>query len=329
MSGARVLEVSAEAYLKLPGLSPSIAHVLLSRCAEVARFQYEQKLEPAEVAGEPDQPDDAAAGGDDDDDPKASNEKQKRLDRGAVLHSILLGTDGERLQMIPRNVLGKGDKYTTVRSKELRDTARARGKVPVKEPDMERFERIIENIRGRLALAGHVLDGVSELAIEWYERTTVGEVQCRTRIDHVRLIDGDGHSLLARPDARPVCAQMFEVKFPDDASPDRTERTAEQMGHGIAAAARRRALNALYPSLADRITYRWLHLEPQRPYAMWTPTPTGCFMELGDRRWCTAVHLWAQATKSGRWLGYHEDIMRCQVDLPRWVKVAEGFMPDE
>lgn len=322
MSSARILDVTAEQYHKLPGLSPSLAHVLLTRCALIARDKYERQIEPAS------EPEDSA--GDEEeanDEPgeKVTNDKQKRLDRGTVLHSLALGKDAERLVVIPTSALGKGNKYSTNKSKELRDAARAAGRVPVKEPDMAMFQRTGDAIRAKLAARGHVLDGISELAIEWWEHTNLGEVQCRTRIDHVRLLDADGKL----DHERPAFAQIFEVKFPDDAAPDRSERTSQQLSYEIACGARHRAINALFPSIAGRVEYRYLFCEPHRPYACWDPTPTGSFLELGDRKWRTAVYLWAQASKSGRWLDYSEDIARRQIDLLRWVKVQEGFTPDE
>lgn len=314
---ARVLDVTPAQYHKLPGLSPSTGHALLSSCGEIARDKYERNLEPARV-DEDEQEDD------DDGKPAVDPKKQKNLDRGDVMHAMLLGV-GKHIEVILSADLGKGGKYTTNRSKELRDSARAAGRIPVKEPDMIVYRRCVDAIRARLAGAGHVLDGRSELAIEWWEMSMNGPVQCRTMLDHVVLLAADG----TPAGTEPAFAKVYELKFPDDAHPDRNERTADALGHHIAVAARLRALNALIPSLAGRIEYRFLFCEAHRPYAFWDPTPTGAFTELGERQWRMAVDMWGRGLADQRWLGYHDDIMRRRIDLTRWRKMQEGYSVDE
>lgn len=322
---ARVLEVSPDEYHKLPGLSPTLAAVMVSRCAEIARDQYEREIEEP-AAAELDDEDDEAPKAD------ADAKKQKQLDRGSVCHALLLGV-GKRIDVIPSSKLGKGGKYSTVVSKELRDSARAAGRVPVKEHEMPVYERSIAAIRSRLAAAGHVLDGRSEVAIEWWEPTRHGPVKCRTMMDHVRLFASDGLQATFPPEPpvtiRPAFAKIYEAKFPGDASPDRSERTANQLSYEIAAAARLRALDAMFPSLAGRIEYRYLICETQRPYAFWAPTPTGAFLEHGRRLWSQAINTWGWGLSSGEWIGYHSDNGRQQIDLLRWVKLREGYSVDE
>lgn len=317
---ARVLDVTPAQYHKLPGLSPSLAHTLLSSCGEIAHDKYERNLEPARVDSDEQE--------DDDDERAVDPQKQKRLDRGDVMHALMLGI-GKHIEVILSADLGKGGKYTTNRSKELRDAARAAGRIPVKEPDMIVYRRCVDAIRARLATAGHVLDGHSELAIQWWEQSTSGPVQCRTMIDHVVLLAADGAPAGTAPAPAPAFAKVYELKFPGDAHPERNERTADALGHHIAHAARLRALNALMPSLAGRIEYRFLFCESHRPYAFWDPTPTGAFTELGARQWRTAVDIWGRGLAEQRWLGYHDDIMRRNIDLTRWRKMQEGFTVDE
>lgn len=322
---AKILDVEPDAYHKLPGLSPSLAHTLVTSCQEIARDKYERQIQGATDAEDGDECDA-------EEERAVDPQKQKRLDRGDVMHMMTLGV-GKRISVILSADLGKGGKYTTARSKELRDAARAAGKIPVKEPDMVVYRRCVDAIRARLAAAGHVLDGRSEIAIEWWEPSAHGPVQCRTMLDHLVLLAADGLQATIPPEPpvtiRPVFAKVFELKFPDDANPDRSERTADALSYRIAHAARLRALDALFPSIAGRIEYRFLFCETHRPYAFWDPTPTGAFTELGRREWRTAVNLWAAGLKSGRWVGYHDDIMRRQIDLTRWRKLQEGFTVDE
>lgn len=329
---ACVLDVTPEQYHKLPGLSPSLATSLMSTCLEKARDKYERAVESVDAG------DDGDGADDDESDAKVAGEKQRRLDRGYALHALILGKGEERLAVIPDALLsGKNRSISSDKAKAWRDAAVADGKLVIKEHAMAAFARVIAAIRTRLAAAGYVLDGRSELAIAWWEPTSLGPILCRTMLDHVVLFGGTGVAGGQRTpfDAdfaaalRPSSATIFEVKFPDDANPDRTERTAEQLGYHIAAAARLRALNALLPSLAARIEYRYLSCEPHRPYSFWDPTCTGSYLELGRRRWHSAVSLWSRGLKSSRWNGYHDDVMRRQIDLLPWVKRNEGFTDDE
>jgi hypothetical protein len=331
---ARVLEVTPQQYHKLPGLSPSLATAVMATCLEKARDKYERDVEVETLDAVDAGGDDADDTTDDDEpDAKVAADKQKRLDRGAALHALILGKGEERLAVIPDALLsGKNRSISSDKAKAWRDAAIADGKVVIKELAMRAFVRVIAAIRERLAVAGHVLDGRSELAIAWWEPTSLGPILCRTMIDHVVLLATDGLRVdLGEPpfSIKPATARIFEVKFPDDAHPDRSERTAESLGYHIAAAARLRALNALLPSLAARIEYRYLMCESRRPYSFWDPTGTGSYLELGNRRWSSAVALWSRGLKTGRWTGYHDDIMRRQIDLLPWVKRNEGFTDDE
>lgn len=326
---ARVLDVTPEQYHRLPGLSPSLATALMGSCLEKARYKYERDVAVESV----DAGDDSDEDSDDEPDAKVAGEKQKRLDRGNALHALLLGKGEERIAVIPDSLLsGKNRAISSDKAKAWRDAAIAEGKAVVKEQAMGAFVRVVDAVRGRLAAAGYVLEGRSEMVIAWWEPTPVGPILCRTMIDHVVLLATDGLTVdLGEPPftIKPATALAYEVKFPDDCHPDRSERSAEQLGYHIAAAARLRALNALLPSLAGRIQYRYLICEPHRPYSFWTPTCTGSYLDVGNRRWSSAVAQWSRGLKSGRWTGYHDDIMRQQIDLLPWVKRNEGFSDDE
>lgn len=303
---ARILDVTPDEYHRLPGFSSSLAKTLIARSPAHAWDAQQRQIEEQAAA-------EIESG---DDEPEVSAEKQKRLDRGSVLHALVLGV-GKRIEVIPASVLSKNGAYGTAESKALRDGARAAGRIPVKEPEMEIYRRIADIISGRIRGAGHVLDGVSELAIAWTERTEHGDVDCRAMIDHVVLV-GDP----------PTAAFVYDLKIPGDASPDRCERSAESLGLAVQAVVYPRALNALYPTLAGRIEFRFLFCEPARPYEIWDPTPTGMFRELGESRWRRALMAWARGLATGEWPGYR-GWYRHEIDAPLWVLKREGFTADE
>ncbi len=313
---ARILNVTPHEYHRLPGFSASLAKLLISSCALKARDAYERRQE--QIAAE-----------DESDDDKPTDEKQAQLDRGTVLHALVLGRGAERIEIIPTDKLSKNGAYSTDASKALRDAARKAGRIPVKEPKMPGHRAAADLVRARLSSAGHLLEGRSELAIEWQEQTPHCPIAVRSMLDHVELVSSDGVLLPVDDDARPATAVIYDLKIVADAHPDRCERSAEGFGYAIQAFAYTRALNALYPSLAGRISFRFLFVEPKRPYLMWDPEQlSGPFREIGERRWVRAAHAWGRGLATGEWPDYRTPD-RVELSAPMWTLRAEGFTPEE
>lgn len=308
---AAILPVTPAQYHRLPQFSASLAKILIGQCASKARDAWERRAEKIAAEDESDAEDE-----------KPTDEKQAQLDRGTVLHALVLGKGEERIEIIPKELLsGKNFAYQSAEAKARRDAARAAGRVPVKEPKMPVLQATADAIKSRLAAAGHHLDGQSELVIVWTERTPHGDVECRAMLDHVILWgQSDTHG--------PTGAIIDDLKIVGDAHPDRCERTAEGLHYEIQAAAYKRALNALYPTLAGRIEFRLLFCEAKRPYELWDPTESGPFREIGERRWLRAVHAWAEGLATGRWPGYRTPD-RAEITKPIWTLRQEGFTADE
>lgn len=308
---ARILDVDPAAYHKLPGFSASLAKIAIRqsiRHAKDVADQQAERLAEQEAGPEDETPED----------------KQGRLDRGSIYHSMVLGT-GKSLVVVPTAILSSNGAYGTKEAKAMRDAARFVGKVPIKEHEVETYQHVADVMRSRIAEAGHTLDGRSELAIEWWERTPHGPVQCRCMMDHVAIRFVNETALDA---GRPTTAVIYELKPVPDASPDRCTRTAENLGYGIAAAAYVRALNALYPSLAGRVDFRFLFAEYRRPFDLWDPGRSGVFAELGERRWLRALYAWGEGLATGRWPG-HRTPGNVEISAPMYVLKAEGFTAEE
>lgn len=306
---ARILECSPEEYHDLPGFSPSLAKVAIRQSIRHAKDIADQRAE--RLAEQEDGPDDET--------PEA---KQGRLDRGSIYHSLVL-KEGKSLVVVPTEILSSNGAYGTKESKAMRDGARAAGRVPIKEHEVEAFQHVADIMRSRIAEAGHTLDGRSELAISWWEPTPHGPVQCRTMLDHVVTWRGDLLDIEA-----PTMATIYELKPVPDATPAKCERTAENLGYGIAAAAGVRALNARYPSLAGRVEFKFLFVEYKRPYDIWDPDRDGVFTELGERRWLRAVYAWGEGLATGRWPG-HRTPGNIEIGAPMYVLRAEGFTAED
>lgn len=307
---ARVLDVDPHAYFRLPGFSSSLAKVLVARSPAHAKDAYDRRIE--QFAAE------------DETDDETPSDKQQRLDRGSMLHALILRI-GKRIDPIPEGLLSSNGAIGTKAAKDYVAAARKAGRIPVKEKTLEGLQNIASAIRLRIKSAGHDLDGTSEMAIEWHERTPSGPVQCRGMLDHVVIwgIDREGQRLGTMLPG----AVIYDLKIVDDATPQRCERTAESLGYAIQAAAYTRALTALYPALGGRIEFRFLFCEWRRPFEIWDPITDGTFDALGERRWLRAVHAWGAGLASGKWPGYRSLERACIVASP-WALAQEGFTPD-
>jgi len=270
---ARILNVSPDAYHELPHFSSSTAKVLLAKSALHAK---------AGVGKKP----------------------TKLMDRGAVVHRLVLGKGADY------EVVNAKD-FKTNKAKEDRDKIRAAGKVPVLVDDLEDYHTVAERIRVQLADRNIVLDGQSELAIEWTEHTSYGDVTCKGMLDHCWLDAG----------------LILDLKITEDAAPSSVERTSENLGYAVQCAAYTRALAALDPNLAGRIGFAFAFCEPNEPYAINVSEPDGIFQHLGEQRWLRAVTTWAKCQHDGIWPGYGTSIN--PLSSPSWALAREGFSTDD
>jgi hypothetical protein len=270
---AVILDVSPDEYHARPGFSSTIAKVLIDQSELHAKAAI--GLKPS-----------------------------KNLDRGTVIHRLTLGKGKDY------EVIHHGD-WKTNAAKEKRDAARAQGLVPVLAHEIEDYSKASEAIRVQLADRGIVLDGASEVAIEWIEQAEHGPVTCRAMLDHVWIDQGI----------------ILDLKITGDAAPASVERTAENLGYAIQAAAYTRALTALRPDLAGRVKFIFAFCEYDEPYAINLCQPDGVFRELGERRWLRAVNAWAKCQATGIYPGYGTDIN--YLNPPAWALAREGYTTDE
>lgn len=311
---ARIIDCTPDEYHRLPGFSATLAKLVISRSAAHAKDAYDRMLE--RVAEE----DDAAE--------EISADKRKRLENGNIDHALILGI-GKRIEPIPEKLLSTNGAIGTRAAKEFCALARRRGGIPVKESDLEVRQRVADAVRSRLVAAGHVLDGRSELAIEWWEPTPRGPVQCRCMIDHVVMWGHGGAPGGMEPSLSPPGAIIYELKMVADAHPERCQRTAESLGYAIAAHAYERALTALYPRLGGRIHFQFLFCEGSRPYALWDPPRlSGEFREIGERRWRRALNEWSELLATGMAPSYR-DMGHDEITAPPWTLKQEGYQPEE
>lgn len=222
----------------------------------------------------------------------------KAMDIGSVVHALVLGV-GKAFEVLAF------DDYRTKAAQTARDKARAEGRVPILLEAYETAQIIAGELLAQLADRGIYLDGASEVAIEWEEPTACGPVLCRGMLDHLRLDAG----------------MIYDLKITSNAAQPSVERSAENFGYAIQAAAYRRAVAMLRPELAGRIDFLFLFCESEPPYAVNVCRPDGAMRELGERRWLRAVEAWAVCLEAQQWPGYGDDVN--PLSPPAWALSRE------
>lgn len=261
----RILEnVSPDDYHQRDGLSSSIAKTVVAQSPLHAKFG-------------------------------AGKKPTKDLDFGNIGHRLFLGK-GKAFKEI------EFDDYKSNAAKEARDAAREEGLIPVLTKDLERAKKLADTITAKLKGHGIVLDGQSEVAIEWYEETSHGPLLCRAMFDHVWLTRG----------------VILDLKITGDACPDFVERNSERLGYAIQCAAYRRGLQAVRPELEGRGDFLFVFAEKDEPFALNIERPSGAFRELGERRWLRACETWAGCLKAGAFPGYDAHGVNV-LQPPGWV----------
>lgn len=215
----------------------------------------------------------------------------KAQDNGTIVHGLLLGT-GRKLCVID------ADSFKSKAAQSERAEAYLRGEVAVLADDLARLEKAAAIIRGKLEKRGIVLDGESELVALWTEQSPLGPVQCRGRLDHLRLMRAAGR------------ACIVDLKFWRSAHLDDIEKDVDEHGSHVQATAYVRAIEAIFPDLAGRVEYRWVFAELEEPYCVTVAEPDGELQMVGDAIWSSAVVRWARCLQTGRWAEYDEGIAR-------------------
>jgi len=270
---ARILNVSPDEYHALPGFSSTVAKELIARSPLHAKAMVGKK-------------------------------PTKAMDRGSIIHRLVLGKGADY------EVLEFKD-YKTKAAQEARDSARARGFVPVLTEDHDEYVLTSIAIRYQLREHGIELNGCSELAIEWTEETEHGSVTCKGMLDHCWLETGI----------------ILDLKITENAAPSAVERTSENLGYAIQCAAYSRALAALVPDLTGRVGFGFAFCEPDPPYAINLSEPDGIFQEIGQQRWLRAVRTWAECKRFDRWPAYGTGVN--PITAPAWALAREGFSSSE
>jgi hypothetical protein len=276
-----VLDMTDGAYYadpcEVPSLSQSTAQTILDRSPAHAHLQHPR------LGGK-------------------SRKRTRAMGMGAACHSILLGK-GAEIRTID------ADNYQKKAAQVERDEALGRGEIPLLLREYDEARECSEVVRDKLRRRGISLDGAPEASIFWEELTADGPIQCRGRMDLLRIGPHD--------------AVIIDLKKASDAHPRELGKHMVEYGYDIQAVAYSRAVEACHPELAGRIRFINVFFEAEPPYPVTVAEPSGTMRELGEMRWERAGLIWSRCLRSGHWPDYSEEIER--IDPPQWRVAREEF----
>lgn len=264
--------ISAERYRNDPVVRPSLNHstlrVLLDRSPMHARAIH-PRISPN---FKPSQPTSA-------------------MIAGTVLHTLILGK-GEAVQIID------ADSYRTNAAKEERDSAFAKGVIPILRDEYEELkvcaDAVIAQLRDDPEAATFFAPGRSEAIAIW--RT--GPVWCRAMID--RLPDAPG-------------APLWDIKSTGmSARPEDWERALAKRYATQAAFYRLGASTALKRPVGDMF---FVVFERTYPYATAIVGLGETLMEVAEAEVLKGIKAWATCLVTDEWPGYGKGVHRIEADL--------------
>lgn len=280
-------DLSPEVYFadpcKDPSLSASVAHTLVSRSPRHAWMQH---------------PRFGAKG----------KKPTREMDLGSVVHALLLEKGKDFVVIRAPAGEPEFEDFKKKAAKEARDAARAAGKVPLLQRQLDEAVDVASAIRYRLGELGIRLGGKSEFAAIWDERASDGSVvRCRGMLDKW---DEDA-------------ATIYDLKIVRSAHPRACQSHMVGFGGDIQSAAYVRAMEQHRPCLAGRVQFVFLFCEVDPPHCFCV-TPVvraGTMRELGEQRWQRAINTWARCVATNQWPGYVTDVTA--IEAPAWALSAE------
>ena len=215
---------------------------------------------------------------------------------GTAVHQLLLRDD--------RVCVIEADSYRTKDAQAERDRCRAEGLVPILRPKFDEAREIAQHVNGQIIASGvkptPFTNGSAEVVYRWTENGA----DCRALLDWVR----DDASFID------------DLKTTTDASPAKFARHVFNMGYDIQAAFYTRAVRAhhMHPEDTGWPKFRWVVVETKPPYPVTIHTLSERAMYAAQVKVDTAIQLWNECVKTGKWPGYELGVN--EVDVPGWMR---------
>lgn len=212
---------------------------------------------------------------------------------GSVCHRLLLG-EGPEIEIID------ADSYTTKAAREARDSAIARGRLPVLCGVYDRAEAMTDIARDRLEQAlGGLTGGTAEAVLAWSE----SGAWCRGMVD---WLSGDRR-------------MVFDYKTTSaSVRPDEVARQFYDMNYHLKAAFYERGLDVLDPGNTGRRRFIFLFQETEPPYECSLIEPDESGMTVGRKQTTYAIETWQRCLRDNIWPGYGNAIHRAA--MPSWME---------
>lgn len=263
-----------------PSLSASIAHVLCSQSPRHA-WTAHPKLNPDFV-----------------------REEKGAWDVGSAAHALLL--EGREVEDVV--VVVNAPDWRTKAAKEVRDAARADGKIPL-------LSKTVGDVIAMLRAAREQLDAIDAepplFAVGKAEQTLIWEepngVTCRALVDWLR------------DDATTI--DDFKTTSAS-AEPERWTRTLFGIGSDVQVAFHLRGLQAL---TGERAVMRYVVQETYPPYALSVISLGPDVLAVADAKVEHAIKRWRECLETDTWPAYPTEV--CFAELPsyeeaRWLEKA-------
>lgn len=232
--------------------------------------------------------------------PRFGNHKREasaEMNKGTLIHSMLLGTGKEIVAVDAAN-------WMTKAAKEIRDEALLLGQLPMLKHEVEEAEEIVAAIRKQLDEFGIVLGSEREIAAVWEEESECGPVLCRGMFDALE------------PRVR-----IDDLKTLKCAHPLKIQKQMCDLMYDLQWAAYTSAFNHLWPEMAGRGEFLFVFVETEYPFCVTPVRPNGEMQALGQSRWRRAVELWGRCLHTGQWPKYTDGVV--EIAPTSWAMYAE------
>lgn len=228
--------------------------------------------------------------------PAFERDDPTKYDVGNIAHALMIGRGKDIV------ALEQFDDWRTNAAKELREKARAEGKLAVRGKHFQLASRMVEAAHAQIFSRGEVEAfriGAGEVVTLWKE----GDVWLRQMIDWLT----------------PDHLTFYDYKTTgESAAPHVLGRKMAADGWHIQAAMAERGLLALDPNRAGRRRYLFIVQETDPPYALNVVEIGEAALTMGRKMLNYAVDAWAWCMKEGKFPAYPDMIVR--PEYPGWAE---------
>lgn len=206
----------------------------------------------------------------------------REMEFASLVHSLILGSGPEFLVLPP-----SFKDYKKDAAQDLRDDARAAGKIPMLASEAEEAKALANRLRPQVEdwVSGYVEFGQPEVTVLWEEDDFFSPIiRCRSRMDLwvPNHIQGP---------------MIIDLKIVENVG-ETFERSMTPHGLDIQAYSYTRAMETVYPELAGRIRFMFLLCRNDGRHVV-PVYPGRTKIELGGHRWDRAVKMWAGCLSEG------------------------------